>query len=160
MADKRQPIPEGRPGVIPHLVVKGAAEAIEFYVRAFGAVEVFRMPMPDGEGIVHAELQLGDCRIFITDEFPQWGSTAPETLGGSPVVLHLQVADIDRSFERAVAAGAEPTMPPADMFWGDRYGKLRDPFGHEWAMATHVRDVPLEEMAEAMKQAMAAPGEA
>ena len=159
MADKTQPIPEGQRSVTPHLVVKGAAEAIEFYVKAFAAVEVFRMPMPDGQGLAHAELRLGDCRIFIADEFPQWGGKSPDTLGGTPVALHLHVPDVDRAFERAVAAGAEPTMAPADMFWGDRYGKLRDPFGHEWAMAIHVRDVPPEEMAEAMKQAMAVPGE-
>lgn len=159
MADETQRIPEGLRSVTPHLVVKGAADAIEFYVKAFGAIEVFRMPMPDGRGLAHAEVEIGDCRIFMADEFPQWGGKSPRTLGGTPVALHLQVADVDSAYDRAVAAGAEPTMRPADMFWGDRYGKLRDPFGHEWALATHVRDVPLDEMREAMKQAMAATDE-
>ena len=142
--------------VIPHLVVKGAADALEFYKRAFGMEEVMRMPSPDGSSIVHAELRYGNCSIFLVDEFPEWGSKAPATLGGSPVSINLHVKDIDSAFQTAVEAGAEATMPPADMFWGDRYGKLRCPFGHEWAMAQHIRDVPMEEMVEGLKQAFSA----
>ncbi len=142
--------------VIPHLVVKGLADALEFYKRAFGMEEVMRMPSPDGSSIVHAELRYGNGSIFLVDEFPHWGSTAPVTLGGTPVAINLQVTDIDSAFRKAVEAGAEVAMEPADMFWGDRYGKLRCPFGHEWAMAQHIRDVPMEEMMEGLKQAFSA----
>jgi len=109
--------------VIPHLVVKGAADALEFYKRAFGMEETLRMSSPSGDSIVHAELRYGNATIFLADEFPQCQS--PEALGGSPVTIHLHVKDIDRAFRQAVDAGAEAVMAPADMFWGDRYGKLR-----------------------------------
>lgn len=141
--------------VIPHLVVKGAADALAFYKRAFGMEETLRMASPSGDSIVHAELRYGNATMFLADEFPQCQS--PEALGGSPVTIHLHVKDIDRAFQQAVDAGAEAVMPPADMFWGDRYGKLRCPFGHEWAMAQHVRDVSMEEMQEGLKQAFADP---
>ena len=139
--------------VVPHLVVKGAADALEFYKRAFGMEEILRMASPSGDSIVHAELRHGNGVIFLADEFPQ--CQGPGALGGSPVTIHLHVADIDSAFQQAVDAGAEAVMPPADMFWGDRYGKLRCPFGHEWSMAQHVRDVSMEEMEEGLKQAFA-----
>ncbi len=141
--------------VIPHLVVKGAADALEFYKRAFGMEETLRMASPGGDSIVHAELRHGKGTIYLADEFPQCQS--PQTLGGSPVTIHLAVKDIDSAFQQAVDAGAEAVMPPVDMFWGDRYGKLRCPFGHEWSMAQHVRDVSMEDMQEGLKQMFADP---
>ncbi|MCG8593876.1 MAG: VOC family protein [Kiloniellales bacterium] len=141
--------------VIPHLVVKGAADALEFYKRAFGMEETLRMASPSGDSIVHAELRHGNGTIYLADEFPQCQS--PQALGGSPVTIHLHVKDVDSAFQQAVDAGAEAVMPPADMFWGDRYGKLRCPFGHEWSMAQHLRDVSMEEMQEGLKQAFADP---
>lgn len=145
------PIPEGMHSVTPHLVCNGAAEAIEFYKKAFGAVELGRMPMPDGK-LGHAMIRIGDSAIMLADEFPQWGSVGPMTLKGTPVTVHLYVDNADQQFERAVAAGAQVRMPLADMFWGDRYGVLEDPFGHRWSIATHVRDVAPEEMAAAMQR--------
>jgi uncharacterized glyoxalase superfamily protein PhnB len=151
------PIPEGHHTITPSLVVKGAAEAIEFYKRAFGAEELFRMPMPEPDGQVkigHAELQIGDSKLWLNDEFPSHGVTGPS--GHSPVTIHLYVTDADAVFNQAVAAGATVAMPLTDMFWGDRYGKLVDPFGHSWGIATHIEDVPLEEMPERMKASMGA----
>ncbi len=145
--------------VIPHLVVEGAADALEFYKRAFGMEEVMRMESPDGGSIVHAELRHGNGVIFLADEFPQWGSFSPVKVGGTSVTIHLHVQDIDAAYKVAVEAGAEAIMPPEDMFWGDRYGKLRCPFGHDWAMAQHIRDVPLEEMQEGLKKMMPGPAE-
>ena len=147
------PIPEGNHAITPHLVIKGASEAIEYYKRAFGAEELYRMPFPGPDGQVklgHAELQIGDSRLFLADEFPQQGSVGPN--GSSPVTIHLYVSDTDATFARAVEAGATALMPPADMFWGDRFGKLVDPFGHHWSIATHQEDVTPE----AMQQRMAA----
>ena len=134
----------------PYLVVDGAAAAIEFYRRAFGAEEVARMPTPDGSRLVHAALMIGGSTLFLSDDFGDrfggGGPRHPKALGGSPVTLHLQVPDVDAVVERAVEAGAEITMPVADMFWGNRYGRLRDPFGHEWSIATAVRRPSTEEM--------------
>jgi PhnB protein len=149
-----QPIPQGMHTITPHLVCDGAADAIEFYKRAFGAEEIFRMPGPDGK-LGHAMLRLGDSMLMLADEFPQWESRGPLALKGTPVTLHLAVPDVDQAFERALQAGAQVRMPLADMFWGDRYGILEDPFGHRWAMATHVRDVAPEEMAAEMAKACA-----
>ena len=146
-----KPIPDGFNTIIPHLVVKGAAEAIEFYKRAFGAKEMGRMPFPGSDGQVkigHADLQIGDSRVFLADEFPEQGATAPS--GKSPVTIHLYVTDTDATFNKAVEEGATATMPPADMFWGDRYAKLVDPFGHSWSIATHKEDVTFEQMQERM----------
>jgi uncharacterized glyoxalase superfamily protein PhnB len=143
-------IPEGMPAVTPHLVIAGAAEAIEFYKRAFGATEEFRMPGPDGK-IAHAQIRIGGSPIMLGEEAPAWGALGPKTLGGSPVNIHLYVEDADAMASRAEKAGAKITMPVADMFWGDRYGKLEDPFGHRWSVATHVRDVSPDEMVEAMR---------
>jgi PhnB protein len=144
-------IPEGYHTIIPHLVVRGAAEAIDFYKKAFGAVEVARMPTPDGK-IMHAHLKIGDSHLFLVDEMPfPGGGKSPQSLGGASVALHLNVEDADAVFNRAVAAGATAKMPPADMFWGDRYGQLADPFGHEWSVATHKEDVSPEEMKKRMQ---------
>lgn len=146
------PIPEGRHPITPHLVIRGAAEAIEFYKRAFGAEELCRMPMPGKDGtmkIGHAELKIGDSWLYLADEFPDYGSLAPSGDGAS-VVIHLYVTDADATFERAVAAGATAAMPLQDMFWGDRYGKLVDPFGHHWSIAEHLEDVSPEQMMERM----------
>ena len=154
-----KPIPDGHHTITPCLVIKGAAEAIEFYKRAFGAEELGRMPMPGPDGQVrigHAELQIGDSRLFLSDEFPDHGVTGPN--GSSPVALHLYVTDVDAIFNRAVEAGATVKMPVADMFWGDRYGKLVDPFGHSWSIGTHIEDVPHEEMPQRMAAAMSGKG--
>jgi uncharacterized glyoxalase superfamily protein PhnB len=137
--------------VTPHLVCAGAAKAIEFYKKAFGAVEGGRMPGPDGK-LMHAMIRIGDSAIMLADEFPEWGSLGPKALKGSPVTIHLYVEDVDAFAKRAVEAGAKITMPVADQFWGDRYGKLEDPFGHHWSVGTHVRDVSPEEMQKAMKE--------
>ena len=143
-----RPIPEGYHSVTPSLVVNGAAEAIAFYTRAFGAVERFRMPAPDGQKLWHAEIQIGDSRLMLSDEFPEMcGTVSPKTLGGSPVGVHLYVEDADATVQRAVDAGATVVMPLTDMFWGDRFGGIEDPFGHRWSIATHVEDVNEEEMA-------------
>ena len=142
-----QPIPEGTHTVTPHLIVKGGARAIDFYGAAFGAVEHYRMPAPGG-AIGHAELQIGDSVIFLADEFP--GNPGPRKLKGSPVTIHLYVPDADATFAQAVKAGAKVKMPLMDMFWGDRYGIVVDPFGHVWSIATHKEDVSPEEMARRM----------
>lgn len=143
-----KPIPEGHHTVVPHLVIRGGAEAIEFYKRAFGAQEHSRSPLPDGR-LMHAEMQIGDSRIFLADEFPEYGSLSPQALNGSPVTIHLWSEDVDSLFQRAQAAGAEVAMPLEVAFWGDRYGVLTDPYGHRWSMSTHVKDVTPEEMQEA-----------
>jgi len=146
-----QRIPQGMHSVTPHLVCAGAAQAIEFYKKAFGAVEEMRLPGSDGK-LMHAMIRIGDSAIMLADEMPEWGSFGPKALKGSPVTIHLNVDDADAFAKRAAAAGAKITMPVADMFWGDRYGKLEDPFGHQWSVGTHVRDVSPEEMQRAMKE--------
>ena len=148
------PIPSGMHSVTPHLVCDGAADAIAFYVRAFGAAELHRMPGPDGR-LMHASIRIGDSVVMLADEAPSWGSLGPKALKGTPVTIHLYVPDADATFAQAVTAGATPRMPVAEMFWGDRYGQLDDPFGHRWAVATHVRDVTPEQMAKAMQAAPA-----
>ena len=150
-----KPIPEGMHTVTPHLVCAGAAAAIEFYKRAFNAVEMMRLKGPQ-EKLIHASVRIGDSVLMLVDEMPEWGSLGPKALKGSPVVIHLYVEDVDATFERAVGAGATITMPPSDMFWGDRYGQLEDPFGHRWSIATHVRDVAPGEMQQAAQQLSAA----
>lgn len=145
------PIPEGHHPITPHLVVKGASEAIDFYKRAFGAEEISRMPFPNPDGTMklgHAELQIGESKLFLADEFPEYGSVGPN--GGSPVTIHLYVTDADATFAQAVEAGATVSMPLADMFWGDRYGKVIDPFGHQWSIAEHIEDLTPEQMQEKM----------
>ena len=144
-----QPIPEGMHSLTPHLVCAGAADAIDFYKRAFNAVEQARLPGPDGK-LMHAAVKIGDSTLMLVDENPQWGSLGPKALKGSPVTIHLYVPDVDATVAKAVAAGAKVTMPVADMFWGDRYGQLEDPFGHRWSVATHTRDLTSEEIREGM----------
>ena len=144
-------IPDGYYTVTPHLVVKDAGGAIEFYKKAFGAEEVFRMPGPGGK-VMHAELKIGNSHVMINDEMPSFGALGPQSIGGTPVTLHLYVNDVDSTFKRAISAGAKEEMAVADMFWGDRYGKLVDPFGHKWSVATHKEDVSPEECARRMEK--------
>jgi PhnB protein len=151
---KVKPVPEDMHRVTPHLICAGAAKAIEFYKKAFGAVEEARLAGPDGR-LMHAVIRIHGDAVMLVDEMPEWGALSPKSLKGSPVTLHLYVEDVDASVKRAVDAGANVTMPVADMFWGDRYGKVVDPFGHEWSIATHVRDMTPEEMLEAGREAMA-----
>jgi uncharacterized glyoxalase superfamily protein PhnB len=158
MANNGKRIPEGHHSIVPHLVVRGGAQAIEFYQRAFGAQELSRCTCPDSQAIMHAELQIGDSRLFLNDEFPEMGCQSPPSLNGSPVTLHLWSEDVDALFNQAIAAGAQVAMPVADQFWGDRYGMLIDPFGHRWSIATHVRDVPQEEMMQAAAAAFSGAG--
>jgi uncharacterized glyoxalase superfamily protein PhnB len=136
--------------VIPHLVCAGAADAIEFYKKAFGAIEMMRLPGKDGK-LMHAAVQIRGAMVMLVDEMPEWGALSPKSLNGTPVTIHLYVDDVDRFFARAVKAGATAKMPPADMFWGDRYGVLVDPFGHSWSVATPQREVTAEELREAVK---------
>jgi len=136
----------------PHLVCAGAAEAIDFYKKAFRAEDLARMPGPNGK-LMHAQIQIGDSIVMLVDEFTEWGSFSPKSLKGSPVTIHLYVEHADGVFERAIAAGAKAKMPMSDMFWGDRYGVVEDPFGHYWSIATHMRDVSPEEMMQAMQKA-------
>jgi len=149
------PIPEGTHTVTPHLIVRSADRAIDFYKQAFGAVEVTRHPSPDGS-IMHAELRIGDSPLYLADENPAWGALSPLALGGSPVTIHLFVPDADATFERAVQAGATVRMPIDDAFWGDRYAQVGDPFGHVWSIATHKEDVSAEEMDRRAREAFAA----
>ena len=149
------PIPDGTRTVTPHLVIKGASKAIDFYAKAFGAREHYRMDGPGGS-IGHAELQIGDSLVYLADEWPQGASRSPQSLKGSSVVIHLYVPDVDSSFQRAVGAGATVVQPLMDMFWGDRFGQVRDPFGHLWSLATHTEDLTPEEMARRGREAMAA----
>ena len=152
------PIPAGHHALTPHLIIKGASQAIEFYKQAFGAEELSRMPFPTTDGQVrtpgHAALQIGDSTLFLSDEFPEMGGFGPGAT--SPVTIHLYVTDVDASFARAVEAGAKTVMPLADMFWGDRYGKVIDPFGHHWSISEHLEDPTPEQMKERMSAAMAA----
>ena len=140
-------IPDGYHTITPTIAVKDAAAAIEFYKKAFGAVEVMRFPGPGGKGIMHAEIRIGDSPLMLGDEMPILGAKSPESVGGSTGALHLYVDNVDAWFERAVAAGAKPKVPLTNMFWGDRICRVHDPFGHEWAIATHIEDVSIEEMA-------------
>jgi PhnB protein len=138
-------VQEGYTAVTPYMCIKGAAEALDFYQRAFGAKELFRMPRPDGR-IMHAEIEIDGARIMLADEFPEMGFRGPASLGGSPIHLHLYVEDCDRLAEQAVAAGAKLTRPMADQFYGDRSGTVEDPFGHTWHIATHKEDLTEEEV--------------
>jgi PhnB protein len=153
MAGKTKRIPEGYHTITPHLVIRNAAQAIDFYKRAFGAEEIYRSPGPDGKKLMHAALQIGNSRVFVCDEFPEQGGKSPLALGGTPIVLHLYVEDVDKVYQQAVQAGAQAIMPVKDQFWGDRYGMLKDPYGHQWSVASHVEDVP---PAEIQKRAAAA----
>jgi PhnB protein len=145
MADGVRAIPEGFEGATPYLCVRGAADALEFYEKAFGATEVMRMDQPDGR-VGHAEIRIGTALVMLADEFPEMGFKSPQTLGGSPVLIHVYVEDVDAFVERAVAAGATLKRPVETQFYGDRSGGVEDPFGHSWYFATHVEDVAPEEM--------------
>ena len=140
-----KPIPEDMHTLTAHLVCDGAAEAIDYYKRAFGAVEVSRLPGPDGK-LMHAMVRIGDSALMLVDENKEWGMIGPKSLNGSPVTLHMYVKDVDAVFERAIKEGGTARMAPMDMFWGDRYGVLIDPFGHNWSIATHISDPTPEQM--------------
>ncbi len=152
-----KPIPDGYPRLTPYLIVDGAAAAIDFYTQVFGATERVRMPAPGGK-LGHAELEVGDSLIMLADEFPEMGQTSPRTVGGTPVTISLYVEDVDAVFDTAVAAGATPLQPPQDQFYGDRSGQFEDPFGHRWNIATHVEDVPPEEMMRRAEEMMGSMG--
>jgi PhnB protein len=146
---------EVTPAVLPHLVVDDAAAAIDFYVKAFDGVELTRLPGPDGKRLIHAAVQINGTTVMLADDFPEMNDgkpSAPTALSGTPVTIHLVVKDVDTQFQRAVDAGATVVMPVEDQFWGDRYGVLRDPFGHQWSMGQPVREVSPEEMAKAMQR--------
>jgi PhnB protein len=148
-----KPIPEGYHTLTPFLTVRNAERAIEFYKQAFGAQERGVAKGPDGK-VMHAEVKIGDSVIMLSDEFPEFGSLSPQSIGGSPMGLHIYIENVDAAFDRAVKAGAQVEMPVADQFWGDRYGKLKDPFGHKWSIATHVKDMSADEMKRSMDDAM------
>ena len=151
MQKAKKPIPEGFHTVTPHLVIRGAAEAIEFYKKALGAQELSRMTGPDGK-IGHAELKIGDSVIFLADEFPAPNAAkSPQTVGACTATLHLYVPDVDNAVKKAVSAGAKETMPVTDMFWGDRFGTVIDPYGHTWGIATHTQDLSKEEVEQGAK---------
>lgn len=154
MAENVKPVPEGFHTITPHLVVRDAARAIEFYKQAFGAEVRSIHPMPDGK-IMHADLKIGDSIFMLHDEFPSMKVLSPQSLGGSSVTLNLYVEDVDALFNRAASAGAKVVMPVMDMFWGDRYGQLEDPFGHRWSLATHKEDLSSEEIEKRGQAAMA-----
>jgi uncharacterized glyoxalase superfamily protein PhnB len=151
-ANRVKSIPVGFSSVTPHLICANAAGAIEFYQKAFGAVEEGRVPGPDGK-VMHAVVRIGGAPVMLVDEMPEYGALSPKALKGSSVTIHLYVDNVDDFVARAVEAGAKITMPVADMFWGDRYGKLEDPFGHVWSVATHLRDISPAEVAEAGQKA-------
>jgi uncharacterized glyoxalase superfamily protein PhnB len=148
--------PEGTHTLTPHLTVQGAARAMEFYKQAFGAVEIARMADPSGV-VMHAEMQIGDSRFYLNDEFPDMGARGPKSIGGTAVTLHLYVPDCDALYKQALAAGATAKRPVADMFWGDRYGQVEDPYGHMWSVVTHKETLSEAEVWERMKQSMAQP---
>ena len=155
-----KPIPEGCEGTIPHLIVKGGEQAVEFYKKAFGAEEVMRIPAPDGH-IMHAEIRIGSSLVYLCDDSPEMCGGQPrnpKALGGTPVTIHRYVNDVDAVIRRAADAGAEVKMPATDMFWGDRYGVVEDPFGHQWAFATHTKDLTPEEIGRAQAQGFSEKG--
>jgi PhnB protein len=159
MATNVKPIPDGYHAITPYLIVNGAAKAIDYYQRAFGASEIMRLAGPDGK-VGHAEVQVGDSKIMLADEHPQMDAKGPAAYGGSPVSLHLYVADVDTVFNRAVAAGATVDRPVENKFYGDRAGSLTDPFGHTWTVSTHVEDVSEEEIHRRMSAMFSQPAEA
>jgi PhnB protein len=146
-----KPIPDGYHSVTPYLIVKNAAKALDFYAKAFGAKELFRMPMPDGT-VGHAEIEIGNSRIMLADEAPAMGFKSPDVYGGTPVSLMIYVENVNDAYPRALKAGGRELKPLQDQFYGDRSGTLADPFGHVWTIATHVRDVPMEEMKQHMDE--------
>lgn len=158
MSNPAQAIPPGHEHAIPHLVCDPCSEAIEFYKRAFGAEEIHRMPAPDGRKIMHAALRIGKSVFFLADDFPEFcggKSQSPKTLDGTPVTIHRYVENCDAAIKRAEDAGATVLMQAADMFWGDRYGMVSDPFGHKWSFGTRIHDLSPAQMQAAMKDAFA-----
>lgn len=153
-SSKIQPIPQGMNAITPHLVCAGAADAIEFYKKAFNATEMVRLEGPEGK-LMHGAVRIGDSVVMLMDEFQDWGALSPKTLKGTPVSVHLYVDDADAAMERAKAAGAKVVMPLDDTFWGDRYGVVEDPFGHKWSIATHIRDVSPQEIRDGAQKACA-----
>ena len=145
------PIPPGHVAVQPYMIVPDSRKAIDFYKKAFGAQEVVVMPGPDGR-VMHAEIKIGDAYVYLTDENPAWGAKSAKSMGGSPISLHLHVEDVDAAFKKALAAGAVESMPVADMFWGDRYGKVEDPFGYQWGIATQKLTLTPEEIGKAAQE--------
>jgi PhnB protein len=139
-------VPQGHSSVTPYLVLKNADQAIEFYKRAFGAQEVDRMTGPGGKGVMHAEIKIGDSPVMLADEFPGAACKSPQSLGGTTCQLMIYVSNVDSLYQQAISAGATSIMAPADMFWGDRFGKITDPFGHQWGLATHKEDVSPQEL--------------
>jgi PhnB protein len=152
-----KPVPDGYPRVMPYLIVDGASAAIDFYCSVLGATERMRMPAP-GDKVGHAELEIGDSLIMLADESPEMDASGPRAVGGTPVSLHVYVDDVDRVFDDAVQAGAKPLQPVEDKFYGDRSGQFEDPFGHRWSVATHVEDVPPDEMSRRMEAMSAGQG--
>lgn len=162
MSENVKAVPEGFHTITPHLHLRDAARAIEFYKQAFGAQVLGVHNTPDGK-IMHAALRIGDSILMMADEFPEFRSLSPQSLKGTPVILHIYTEDVDKLFNRAVSAGAKVTMPVGDQFWGDRYGQLEDPFGHKWSIATHKENPSQEEMrqrSEAIFKEMAKKAEA
>jgi uncharacterized glyoxalase superfamily protein PhnB len=153
MTKAAKPVPDGFHTITPHLIVRGADQAIAFYKEAFGAKEIYRSAGPSGK-LMHAHLEIGSSKLFLADEFPEMGVCGPNG-NGTSVTLSLYLPDADAVFAKAVAAGASVKMPMMDMFWGDRYGKITDPFGHEWALCTHIEDVAPEELERRGREAMA-----
>jgi PhnB protein len=153
MAKQVSPIPRGYHTVTPYLSVRNAAQALDFYKRAFGAEEVMRMNDPQG-AVSHAEIKIGDSIVMIAEEASSSGLRSPQSIGGSTVSIFLYLNDVDATFKQAISAGAKSQQPLADMFWGDRYGRLTDPFGHSWSLATHIEDVAPEEMQKRVQEAM------
>jgi PhnB protein len=153
MGTKVKSIPDGYTTITPVLTLRDAARAIEFYKRAFGAEELFRMPGPDGK-LMHAERKIGTARLMLGEEAPERDCRSPQALGGTPVQFYVYVEDVDAAFKRAIGAGAKEAMPVADMFWGDRVGGLVDPYGHKWSLATHKADLTPEQMEKGQKEWM------
>lgn len=147
-----QPIPEGFRTLTPHIVVKNADEALDFYANAFGAVVETVLRSPEGK-VMHAAVRIGDSKLLLNDEFPQWGVVGPETLEGTPVTIHMYCTDVDTAWERARKAGCRVGMDLQNTFWGDRYGMLLDPFGHHWSLAQRIENLTVEQMAEAGRRA-------
>ena len=153
MSTKVQPIPKGYEGATPYLIIKGAANALDFYKKAFGATEIMRIPAPEGK-VGHAEIKIGNAMIMLADEFPEMGAKSPQSLGGTPVSMMIYVEDVDAFVKRATAAGAKVLQAVENKFYGDRGGSLEDPFGHHWHFSTHVEDVPPDEMAKRAEKFM------
>jgi uncharacterized glyoxalase superfamily protein PhnB len=158
MSKSTQPIPAGHENLIPHIVCERCSEAIEFYKKAFGAEEIRRMPAPDGRRIMHAAIRIGKSLLFLVDDFPEYNGGKASTataLQGTPVTIHQYVVDCDAAIKRAQDAGATVLMPAQDMFWGDRYGCVKDPYGHKWSFGTHIKDLTPDEIKAGMKEAFA-----